>query len=145
MEMQNPVAAVKKFDFKKYAPIIGISFAFVLLGVLTGWLGAGRPKLGNTGSSTAPNVKVTSDEAGILDESTFEGDTAEGKLVLGGIGGEGTHHLERDGGPTKDVYLTSSVIDLESFVGKNVTVWGQTLSAKKAGWLMDVVKVKVIK
>jgi len=143
MEMQNPVNAVKKFDFKKYAPMLGISFVVVVLGVLTGWLGAGKPNLkGSTGSSTAPNVKVSANEAGILDESTFEGDTAEGKLVEGGIGGEGTHHLERAGGPTKDVYLTSSVIDLESFVGKDVTVWGQTLSAKKAGWLMDVVKVK---
>jgi hypothetical protein len=137
---QNLVKSVSKVDFKKNMPLILGTLAVVVLGVLTGWLLSGKG--GATGGS-APNIKVSQNEAGILDESTFKGDTAEGELVEGGIGGEGTHHLEREGGPSKSVYLTSSVIDLESFVGKKVTVWGETLSAKKAGWLMDVLKVKV--
>jgi len=37
------------------------------------------------------------------------------------------------------------VIDLESFTGKKVKVWGETISAQKAGWLMDVGKIQVIK
>ncbi len=139
---QNLVSNVSRFDFKKSMPLILGSLAVVVVGVVTGWILSGKPSLKSAGSS-APNVTINSNEAGILDESTFKGDTAEGKLVEGGINGEGTHHLERDGGPSKNVYLTSSVIDLESFVGKNVTVWGETLSAKKAGWLMDVMKVKV--
>src|SRR3989344_867129 len=136
---QNLVGSVPRFDgtagysFKKYLPMILGSVAVVVLGVVTGWLLSGKPTLKSAGGS-APNVVVNSNEAGILDESTFKGDSAEGKLVEGGIGGEGTHHLERNGGPSKSVYLTSSVIDLESFVGKKVTVWGETLSAKKAGW-----------
>ena len=78
-----------------------------------------------------------------LDEKTFK-DTAEGTLQEGGISGEGTHHLVRPGGDSQNVYLTSTVIDLQSFVGKKVQVWGQTVSARKAGWLMDVGKVKVL-
>lgn len=139
---QNLVNSASKFDFKKYLPLIITSVVIVVLGVFTGWVLSGRPSL-KSGGSSAPNVKVTANEAGILDESTFKGDTVVGTLVEGGISGEGTHHLERDGGPSKNVYLTSSVIDLQSFVGKKVTVWGETLSAKKAGWLMDVIKIKV--
>lgn len=141
LDTQASTSQLKKIDFKKYLPVGLISLAVVLLGIGTGWLLSGRTKA-TIGNSSAPNVKVTADEAGIIDDS-FEGDTAEGILEEEGISGEGTHHLVRDGGPTKTVYLTSSVIDLQSFVGKKVMVWGQTLSAKKAGWLMDVVKVKV--
>lgn len=141
LDTQASTYQLKKIDFKKYLPVGLISLAVVLLGIGTGWLLSGRAKA-TVGNPSAPNVKVTADEAGIIDDS-FEGDTAEGILEEEGISGEGTHHLVRDGGPTKTVYLTSSVIDLQSFVGKKVMVWGQTLSAKKAGWLMDVVKVKV--
>jgi len=52
--------------------------------------------------------------------------------------------LERTGGASQNVYLTSTVIDLQSFVGKNVQVWGDTLSGQKAGWLMDVGKIKTV-
>ena len=138
---QNLVRNVSSGNFKKYLPLILGSLVVVVLGILTGWMLSG--KAGTGGSASAPNVKVTANEAGILDESTFKGDTAEGTLKEGGISGEGTHYLEREGGPVKNVYLTSSVIDLQSFVGKRVMIWGETLSAKKAGWLMDVIKVKV--
>jgi len=147
MEIPNianirPVQAVKKFDFKKYWPYIVVSLVVVLLGVGTGWLLSG--KAGRGGSASAPNVKVTANEAGILDEDTFKGDTAEGTLVEGGINGEGTHHLERVGGVSQNVYLASTVIDLQGFVGKKVKVWGESQAVKKAGWFMDVIKLKVI-
>jgi hypothetical protein len=115
----------------------------VLAGVGTGWLASGRSGSSGPSETAAPGAKSSETEAGIVDEETFK-DTAEGKLVEGGIEGEGTHHLDRDLGEDKYVYLTSSVIDLESFVGKKVQVWGQTISARNAGWLMDVGKVKVI-
>lgn len=120
------------------------SIAVVSLGILTGKLIATKV-LGSSGNSSvaAPGVKVSKDEAGALD-STVKYDNEVGKLVEGGTGNEGTHHLERDGGPSQNVYLTSSVIDLQSFVGKKVEVWGQTLASKKAGWLMDVAKVKIV-
>lgn len=74
---------------------------------------------------------------GVTDEKQFP-DTAEGKMVEGGIDGEGQYHLERSGGESQNVYLTSSTVDLSQFIGKNVKVWGQTFEAQKAGWLMDV-------
>jgi hypothetical protein len=132
-----------KFDFKKnYTLIIG-TIVVVLLGIGTGWILSGKAKLGGGSGQTAKNIVNSSNEAGILN-ANFKGDTATGNLVEGGIGGEGTHHIERDGGASKNVYLTSSVIDLQSFVGKKVEVWGETLAGKKAGWLMDVIKVKVV-
>lgn len=131
---------ITKASLKVAWPYIAGSFAVVLVGVLVGWLVTGRGK----GSSTvAPGAKSTEKEAGLADEKTFR-DSAEGTLEAGGVNGEGTHHLVRNGGPSQNVYLTSTVIDLESFIGKKVQVWGETISARKAGWLMDVGKVKVI-
>lgn len=65
-------------------------------------------------------------------------DSAEGTLKLGGVDGEGTHHLVRPGGKSQNVYLTSSSVDLSALVGKKVKVWGKTYAAQTAGWLMDV-------
>ncbi len=125
--------------------IIG-SVVVVLAGVATGWLLTGKTQAGSvpdTSSQQEDQVKRTEDEAGVENTEDFP-DTVEGKLVEGGIDGEGTHRLERTGGPSQNVYLSSTVIDLQSFVGKNVKIWGQTLSGKKAGWLMDVGRIKVI-
>lgn len=144
--LQSPAQMFKpvvKSGYKKTLPLILASLVIVILGVVTGWFLSGNT-LDTQKAAVNPGTKVTSNEAGIIDEGTFEGDTVEGILEEEGIGGEGTHHLVREGGVSKYVYLTSSVIDLQSFVGKKVMVWGQTLSAKKAGWLMDVAKVKII-
>lgn len=81
---------------------------------------------------------------GADDKSQFP-DEAEGVLVEGGIDGEGTHHLERPGGPSQNVYLTSSNVDLQKFVGREVKVDGKTFAAEKAGWLMDVGQLEVLK
>lgn len=130
-----------KIDIKKYWPYMVGSLMVVLLGIGTGWLLSGKA---GRSSQVAPGAKLGANEAGILDESTFKGDTAEGSLVEGGINGEGTHHLEREGGVSQNVYLASTVIDLQSFVGKKVKVWGESQAVKKAGWFMDVIKLKVI-
>ena len=133
-------ANIAKMDYKKMWPLILGAFVVVLAGVGTAWIIMNR-----TGGSSvaAPGAKVTTTEAGMLD-SKVKYDNAAGDLKEGGIGNEGTHHIERDGGPTQFIYLTSSVIDLQSFVGKKVEVWGETLASKKAGWLMDVAKIKVV-
>lgn len=137
---------MKKFSLKdpKMPLYIGIAFLVVLLGVGSGWLIASKTT-GGTRSPTksAPGAKAGATEAGIGDEKTFK-DTATGTLQEGGISGEGTHHLVRPGGDTQNVYLTSTVIDLGSFVGKKVQVWGQTIAGQQAGWLMDVGKIKVV-
>lgn len=131
------------FDIKKNYVLILSAFGVVALGVLSAYLISQKVFGTSSKTSDVPGVKVTKDEAGVLDDST-KYDSAIGNLVEGGINGEGSYHLEREGGPSKYVYLTSSVIDLQSFVGKKVEVWGQTLASKKAGWLMDVAKVKIV-
>ncbi len=90
------------------------------------------------------NTKTTAQSAGIVDKKTFK-DSAEGTLREGGIDGEGNFHLERPGGVSQNVYLTSTTVDLSNYIGKKVKVWGQTFQAEKAGWLMDVGSVEMQK
>ena len=55
---------------------------------------------------------------------------------------QGTHKLIRPGGESQTAYLTSSVLDLEQYVGKKVKVFGETFGSQQVGWLMDVGKVE---
>ena len=147
----NPPLKVKKFPKPKSALYVTIALVVVaaLLGVGSGWVVAKKgtssavPGQDEAGVVTKNSVSNSS-EAGIDDSEQFP-DTAEGILQEGGISGEGTHHLDRGLGEEKYVYLSSTVINLQNFVGKKVEVHGQTISGKKAGWLMDVGKIKVIK
>ncbi|MBP9702966.1 hypothetical protein KBD69_04740 [Candidatus Woesebacteria bacterium] len=100
----------------------------------------GASKLAQNPDSAA-SVKA-GDVFGAADEKTFR-DQAEGVLQPGGIEGEGSHHIERGANASQWVYVTSSVVDLDLFIGHQVTVWGETNSGKKAGWLMDVGRLKV--
>jgi hypothetical protein len=78
-------------------------------------------------------------------ESTEDLDNpAEGILKEGGIDGEGQYHLEREGGTSQYVYMTSANVDLSQFLNKKIRVWGKTQTAKKAGWLLDVMRVEVL-
>lgn len=131
------------FEGKNLTIMAVISLIVVLAGVGTGWWLSGARAGYGIPREAAPGAKSGPLEAGLSDEKTFR-DSAEGIMREGGIDGEGTHNLERPGGPSQTVFLTSTVIDLQSFVGKKVKVWGETISAKKAGWLMDVGKIKVI-
>lgn len=104
----------------------------------TGKIG-GLTQFGKQGTTqSVKGVVVGSD-----DLKTYR-DQAEGVLKTGGIDGEGEYHLERPGGPSQNVYLTSSILDLSEFVGKKVKVWGDTQKGQKAGWLMDVGRVEVL-
>lgn len=148
-EVKLKESILKKFpkkDSKGTILLVAGSLLVVLAGVGSGWLlsvGAKGGGLESEVSGVAPGGQKSQVEAGISDEATFK-DSAEGILEEGGIDGEGTYHLVREGGPTKYVYLTSTVIDLESFKGKTVKVWGETISAIRAGWLMDVGRIKVL-
>lgn len=124
--------------------IVGV-VVIVLAGIGMGYFFSQQGKIGGITNKieVAPGATVKENEAGLDDEKTFR-DEATGVLKDGGIEGEGSHHLERDGGPSQNVYLTSSVIDLDDFVGEKVTVWGETNKGQKAGWLMDVGKIKII-
>ena len=132
----------KKLNKANLLVILG-SFSVVVLGVITGWLlaGSGRSTSNDTGSDRQITSSKGVEEAGIGDEGEYES-SVEGILKEGGIKGEGTHYIDRELGESKYVYLTSSVIDLDSFIDKKVTVWGETISAKYASWMIDVGLVK---
>lgn len=132
---------LKNFDFKKMWPFVVGAFLVVVAGVGGGWLI--NSKLLHR-SAAAPGATVTSTSAGVLDPNV-KYNNATGQLLEGGIGNEGTHHLDTGNGPGHFVYLTSSVIDLQNYVGNKVEVWGETLASKKAPWLMDVSKVQIVK
>ncbi|MBI5356292.1 hypothetical protein HZB78_01630 [Candidatus Collierbacteria bacterium] len=127
-----------------------IPLVIILLGVASGWgisrkssLINGTPnQLTSPESITADSLKV-GEIVGVPDEKSFR-DKAEGVLVEGGFEGEGSHHLVRPGGDNQNVYLTSSIVDLSLFVNHKITVWGETFSAQKAGWLMDVGRVQIV-
>lgn len=119
--------------------IILFAAVVIVAGIGTGYVLSTKSSSTASGptSAGAPGVKVTGNQIGIQDKKTFR-DCAKGQLEKGGISGEGTHHLVREGGPSQTAYLTSSVVDLDQFVGKSVEVCGETIASKRAGWLMDI-------
>lgn len=128
------------------------SMKYILILVVVGLLGIGT---GYFVSGTGASSGIT-DSVGSLSSNAKKGETygdgdpeiftdeAEGVVRKGGIDGEGQYHLERPGGESQNVYMTSSVVDLSEFVGKKVKVWGKTFDGEKAGWLMDVGIVEVL-
>lgn len=140
----------------KRAPIRAIVMAVVVIGLAgtgTGYALAQLAPGAPTSEVVSPDNTVIPDSAeavrvdtiyGADDTATFPDDVT-GILVKGGIEGEGSHHLVRPGGKDQYVYLTSSVVDLDLFVGTEVEVWGETFEAQTAGWLLDVGRVKVLK
>jgi len=125
--------------------LVAVLVVVVLLGIASGYglflkMSSGTVRLGGK------DVQVvnTPTEEGVKDASTFK-DTATGTLQEndGKITNEGTNILVR-GDVSQNVYLTSSVIDMSKYVGKKVQVWGETFQGQKAGWLMDVGRIKVL-
>ena len=125
--------------------ILSLAAAVIILaGIGTGFF-MSRKKASSTLGSTASSKSIvkTETEAGTTDTSTFS-DTTSGVLEAGGSNGEGTHHLVRPGGNSQTVYLVSSLVDLDQYLGKKIEVFGQTIRAQKVGWLMDVGRVKIL-
>ena len=151
LEPQRP-PVLKKFPGSKETAmnnilLVVIAVVVVGLGVATGWFLSGTKAQSTTttsGSQTKTSTSQTTskDEEGQLDDS-MDYQEVDGKLVEGGIKGEGTHHIERDNNPSRYVYLSSTVIDLDKYIDKDVHVWGETISSVNAPWLMDVVKIKI--
>ena len=120
------------------------------MGTLTGF---GSFKLKNKNGGTDSNMKSIAvenadkvkngDVFGVQDVSAFV-DNATGYLEKGGVDGEGSHKLLREGGASQTVTLTSSVVDLDKLSGMEVKLYGETNKAEKAGWFMDVGRVEVI-
>lgn len=129
------------------AKVAGKSLAIMLIvalvaGILVGGI-AGSLKKSQTNKAGSVSNTPAKKVVGVSDTKLFK-DQAEGILREGGVNGEGSFHLERPGGESQNVYLTSSTVDLSQFIGKKVRVHGETFAAQKAGWLMDVGLVEVL-
>ncbi len=124
--------------------LIVVLVVSLLAGVGTGFVLANN----SSGSGVASSVtnKVAPPKSAIQDTKTFK-DFAEGKVQKkpapkkGDNYSEGTHLLIRVN--AVPVTLTSSVVDLVPFEGKQVKVYGETQKAIEEGWLMDVGRVEV--
>lgn len=143
---------VKEFKVKKenrislQMPAIIIAVAILVAGVFTGFILAGLRGNSSGGGGLSGGVLTgLTKSVGKCDSKKVCGEQSpEGVLREGGTeGGEGTHHLERPGGPSQSVYLTSSTIPLDDYIGKQVKVSGETFDAETAGWLMDVYKLEM--
>lgn len=120
----------------------------ILLVALVGGIGTGFV-LAQGGSKTPVsnliNVTEKKPDTAAQDNRTFR-DFAEGKISIKATPkanedyGDGTHMLIREN--AQPVALTSSVVDLSTYEGKNVKVFGETQKALKEGWLMDVGRVE---
>ncbi len=132
-------SASKTLTRKSLVVLLTIVFAGGLTGYLLSRAVSRNAIIGGSSGGSVSGGKVV---VGSSNAKNFK-DSAEGTLEAGGVDGEGTHHLVRPGGPSQNVYLTSSVLDLNQFVGKKVKVWGETFAAQQAGWFMDVGKLEV--
>lgn len=128
----------------KILPLL-IILIIIAAGIVTGFYVSqiGKPK---TVSSAA--LSENQDVPAQVKESfaqTFK-DNAEGVIQKNDKKdkyAQGTHVLIRSGGDSQTAYLTSSVLDLDQYVGKKVKVYGETFGSTQVGWLMDVGKVEV--
>lgn len=144
----TPQNLIRDLEPKSNQNTLPLSRFFLILifvltaGIITGFLiSLSKKTLSKNGEETKKTeIKQT---AGIADKKTFK-DKAEGILKEGGIDGEGNFHLERPGGESQNVYLTSTTVDLSQYTRKKIRVWGETFTAEKAGWLMDVGLVELL-
>ena len=138
-----------KMTKKQKKKFIIFALIAIVAGTLTGYGSAqlrGKSNLdeGNVAqvASEVETIKA-GDFFGVTDKDTFS-DNAQGYLEKGGVNGEGSHRLLREGGDSQTISLTSSVTDLDDFVGMEIKIWGETNKAQVAGWFMDVGRVEVI-
>ncbi len=142
----NPSVPATPQNLKKALPLVLILFLSVASGFILSRLTPSTP--GSSSSNPIPftNGAVNKEDIvpGVVygDQNKNYNDSATGLLKSGSVNGEGTHFLEREGGETQKVTLTSSSIDLDLFVDKMVEIKGQTNSSTKAGWFVDVFTIK---
>ncbi|NOY15160.1 MAG: hypothetical protein GXP43_02990 [bacterium] len=137
----------------KGAGFAAVFLAFYFIGLGSYWLinnktninlgGLSENKTSTATTKTAANSKYKKGQVIGIDDPTF-GDTAEGLLEANDDPTKpGTHKLIR-GDQSQTAYLTSSVVDLDEFVGRKVKIWGETQTAQEVGWFMDVGKVQIL-
>ncbi|HUW22102.1 MAG TPA: hypothetical protein VMW41_05570 [Candidatus Bathyarchaeia archaeon] len=154
-EFQKEDQILHQLDQKEIGWGKALTSALVILLIIAAGVGSGYflSRRGLAAGDTVTkrmisgNVEVISGnkEVGIKDERSFR-DTTQGKIEANDSAEvkQGSHKLLRVGGNSQTVFLTSSVVDLDQFVGQCVQVWGETFSSQDVGWLMDIGRVKVM-
>lgn len=140
--LKKPLRAVPpKIGLSKILPVL-IIVVIVGAGIFSGLVLSSRNKSASRQSTKEDELpqqvkesfaKTFKDEA----EGTIEKNDQLDKYA------QGTHKLIRPGGEDQTAFLTSSVLDLDQYVGKKVKVFGETFGSSQVGWLMDVGKVEV--
>lgn len=137
-------AVPARAGISKFIPII-IIILVVGAGIFSGLVASSRNKSAKIASSAIDEENL-SPQAQESFAKTFR-DQAEGVIEKNDKFdkyAQGTHKLIRPGGESQTAYLTSSVLDLDQYVGKKVKVYGETFGSSQVGWLMDVGKVDVV-
>ncbi len=151
-KLPNPPLVEEKVMLEKVSKkvVVGVMLAVIAAGLGTSLVLArfiAPPAAAPVEQAATPEEVENKIEVGVVfgvpDQETFR-DDVEGDLIKGGLDGEGSHTLLRAGGKSQNVYLTSTVVDLDQFEGMKVHVWGETFKAQKAGWLMDVGRLEVL-
>lgn len=137
-------AVPKRANLNKFLPAV-LVIIIVVAGILSGLVFASRNKAqqaskGAIGEENLPKEVKESFAQTFRDEAegVVEKNDKLDKYA------QGTHKLIRPGGESQTAYLTSSVLDMDEYIGKKVKVYGETFGSSQVGWLMDVGKVEVI-
>ena len=146
----------KTFNPLKTPDIPKFVYPIVIVGAIMVGFAASRFFPSQSGSVSPEESLVANQAAQIVEgeevktgvvygntSQTFS-DSATGVVKKGGVNGEGTHTLDREGGADQNAALTSSVVDLDLFIDKKVEVKGETNASRKAGWFMDVGSIKIL-
>lgn len=126
-----------------YTYVVVIILIAIVLGTAIGFSLTKIPNNSIKSASSLAKQNASGKTAGVANSKSFK-DKAEGVLKEGGINGEGNFHLERPGGESQNVYLTSTTVDLSEYVNKKIRVYGETFKGQNAGWLMDVGMVETL-
>lgn len=151
LKLQNAGSILRKVPsrklakIKKFLPVVVI-IIIVLAGVLTGIVISSRNKNALIAQKAAVSEENLSPDQKKSFNQTFR-DSAEGIIQKNDKldkYAQGSHLLIRPGGDDQTAFLTSTVLDLDQYVGKKVKVYGETFGSSQVGWLMDVGKVEVV-
>ncbi len=139
------VPSQKLLNLKKFFPILVI-LIIVVAGVMTGIITSSRGK----NAQIAQKAVVAEDNLSPDQKKSFNQtfrDNAEGIIQKNDKlekYAQGSHLLIRPGGDDQTAFLTSTVLDLDQYIGKKVKIYGETFGSSQVGWLMDVGKVEAI-
>jgi len=153
----NPVSSPTPSTLPKFSLSLTVISVSLILSIAVGfWASRLFPFSKDNGkiSLTTQEQAISTDDIKNKDEiqigklygdtATVFKDSASGTIEKGSINGVGTHILNREGGASQRASLTSSVVDLDLFVGRKVEVKGETNASKQTAWLLDVGSVKVL-